>query len=160
MASRELPAAEETGSTILSGHGALVVGDSSPLTMLPQGTSLTFWTEHGNSISDALGDAIETGGNNSPQFPEAAGARSALPGSFVPNYTLYPPTGLNILGNPTTVTSPTSLGNLLQPGMGNVNWAACRNVITRKSTNMYFQDLTPYTYLNREPDTNLLTADG
>ncbi len=28
----------------------------------------------------------------------------------------------------------------------------------RKSTNMYFQDLTPYTYLNREPDTNLLAV--
>jgi hypothetical protein len=64
------------------------------------------------------------------QFPEAAGARSYLPGSVVPNYTLYPPTGLNIMGNPTTVASPTSLSSLLRPGMGNVNWAACREVIS------------------------------
>lgn len=109
----------------------LVVGDSSPVTVLPQGTSLTFWTEHGNTIPDALGNAIETGGNITvEQFPEAAGARSYLPGSVVPNYTLYPPTGLNIMGNPITVTSPTSLSSLLQPGMGNVNWAACRSVIS------------------------------
>ncbi len=128
---RTTTAADETGSTVLSGHGALVVGDSSPVTILPEGTSLTFWTEHGNSISDALGNAIETGGQITvEQFPEAAGARSYLPGSVVPDYTLYPPTGLNVFGNPTTVTSPTSLSSLLQPGMGNVNWAACRSVIT------------------------------
>jgi hypothetical protein len=123
-------AAEETGSTVLSGRGALVAGDSSPVTVLPQGTSLTLWTEHGNSISDALGNVIETGGNITlEQFLEAAGARSYLPGSVVPNYTLYPPTGLNIIGNPIAVGSPTSLSSLLQPGMGNVNWAACRTII-------------------------------
>ena len=124
--------AAETGvnPNILSGHGALIVGDSSPVTVLPPGTSLTFWTEHGQPISDALGNAIETGGQVTiEQFPRAAGARSYLPGSVVPNYTLYPPTGLNILGNPTTVTSPTRLGDLLMSGMGNVNWAACRSVI-------------------------------
>jgi RHS repeat-associated protein len=46
---------------ILSGHGGLLVGDSSPVTTVPQGTSITFWTAHGNGISDALGNAIETG---------------------------------------------------------------------------------------------------
>jgi hypothetical protein len=43
----------------------------------------------------------------------------------MPNYTLSPPTGLNIMGNPTTVTAPTQLSNLVGPGMGNVQWAAC-----------------------------------
>jgi RHS repeat-associated protein len=131
-AAAETTVAEETGSTVLSGHGALVVGDFSPITVVPRGTSLTFWTEHGNAISDALGNAIETGKQITvEQFPEAKGACSYLPGSVVPDYTLYPPTGLNILGNPTTVLSPTRLGNLLRPGMGNVNWAACRTVITQ-----------------------------
>jgi RHS repeat-associated protein len=123
------PAANQT---VLSGHGGLVVGDSSPVTTVPQGTSLTFWTSHGNGISDALGNAVETGAPITlEQFPEAEGAASYLPGSTVPNYTLFPPDGLNILGNPTTVSTPTSLNTLLQPNMGNVNWAACRSIIVK-----------------------------
>jgi YD repeat-containing protein len=118
--------------TVLSGHGGLVVGDSSPITTVPQGTSLTFWTSHGNGISDALGNAIETGAPITiQQFPEVEGAASYLPGSTVPNYTLFPPDGLNILGNPTTVSAPTSLNTLLQPNMGNINWAACRSIIAK-----------------------------
>jgi RHS repeat-associated protein len=119
-------------ANILSGHGGLLVGDSSPVTTVPQGTSFTVWTEHGNTISDALGNAIETGRNITlNEFPEAAGARSYLPGSVVPDYTLAPPFNptLNILGNPTTVATPTPLSQLLQPGMGNVNWAACLSVV-------------------------------
>ena len=116
---------------ILSGHGGLVVGDSSPVTIVPQGTSVTFWTEHGSPISDALGNAIETGQNVTlNQFPGAAGAQTYLPGSVVPNYTLFPPTDLTIMGSPTTVTVPTSLSSLLRPGMGNVDWAACRVVVS------------------------------
>lgn len=46
---------------ILSGHGALVVGDASPVLRVPLGTSVPVWTEHGNTISDLLGNAIETG---------------------------------------------------------------------------------------------------
>lgn len=132
------PVAPDTGMdpNILSGHGGLVVGDSSPVLQVPSGTSVTVWTEHGNTISDALGNAIETGGNITiDQFPEAAGARSYLPGSFMPNYTLYPPdwngVQLNILGNPTTVVTPTPLGNLIGPGLGNVNWAGCLEVVPK-----------------------------
>jgi hypothetical protein len=47
------------------------------------------------------------------------GARSYLPGSQVPNLTLYPPTGLKYIGNPITVSAPTTLNNLLVRNMGN-----------------------------------------
>lgn len=77
------------------------------------------------SLGDSLGNAIETGGNLQPFAAEMIGGRSFLPGAQVPNLTLYPPTGLTIMGNPTTVTTPTPLGNLLRPNMGNVRWAAC-----------------------------------
>ncbi len=119
-------AAVQTGMNpnILSGHGAYDEADGE-LTV-PEGTSVTVWTAHGNTISDALGNAIETGGEITPEaFPEVEGARSYLPGSNMPNYTLYAPTGLNIMGNPTTVTQATPLSALVSPGMGNVQWAAC-----------------------------------
>jgi len=74
-----------------------------------------------------LGNAIETGGEISADaFPEIEGAHTYLPGSYIPDYSLLPPDGLNILGNPTTVASPTPLSKLLSPGMGNIQWAACR----------------------------------
>jgi hypothetical protein len=61
---------------------------------------------------------------------EASGAAESrrLPGSEMPNLTLYPPDGLALMGNPTTVTTPTNLDQLLSPDMGNVQWAACCNV--------------------------------
>ena len=114
------------GGTILSGHGELVAGEFSPVLQVPEGTSITVWTGHGGVISDALGNAIETGGPiNMSLYPEIEGAQTYLPGSFMPNYTLSPPTGLNIMGSPITIGAPTQLSGLVQPGMGNVQWAAC-----------------------------------
>jgi putative adhesin Stv-like protein len=43
----------------------------------------------------------------------------------MPNYTLGPPHGLNIQGNPITVTGDTQLSQLVQPNMGSTHWAAC-----------------------------------
>jgi hypothetical protein len=116
---------------VLSGHGAYI--DGAGTTTVPRGTSLTTWTEHGNTISDSLGNAIESGQFGSIDFnrfgPQLEGARTYLPGSQVPNYTLFPPEGLNIVGNPTTVSQPTMLNHLLRRNMGNVNWAACQECI-------------------------------
>ena len=117
-------------STVLSGHGALVVGEYSPVMRVPAGTSVTVWTEHGNTISDALGNAIETGGPiNAQLYPEIDGARTYLPGSFMPDYTLFPPTKLRIMGSPVTVGSPTALSSLVRANMGRVQWAACVEVL-------------------------------
>ncbi|HEV2330105.1 MAG TPA: DUF6531 domain-containing protein [Verrucomicrobiae bacterium] len=129
----DVGSAGSSNPNVLSGHGGLIVDDSSPITTVPQGTSITFWTSHGNVISDALGNAVEQGVPVTlEQFPEAEGAVSYLPGASVPDYTLFPPEGLNIVGNPTTVSTPTSLSTLLKPNMGNVNWAACRSVVPVK----------------------------
>ena len=114
---------------VLSGHGAFVEGSGSA--MVPEGTSLTVWTEHGKTITDKLGNYIELGKPiNFAEFgEEVAGAKSYLPGAKVPNYTLFPPEGLNIVGNPITVQAPTPLATLLEENMGNVNWAACQECI-------------------------------
>lgn len=106
---------------ILSGHGGIAAGDTAT-TVIPEGTSVRFYSPHDTSIYDSVGNAIESGAPPPPVQVSRAG-------EAVPDYTLFPPDGLNIVGNPTTVTSPTRLSSLLGPNMGDVDWAACRNVV-------------------------------
>ncbi len=106
---------------VFSGHGGIRAGDGVPVTV-PEGTSLHMYSRHGEPISDALGNKIETG---SPTPVEVYG-----PGEKLPNYTLFEPDGLSIEGIPrnVTVSSPVNLSELLGPNMGRVHWAACRSV--------------------------------
>ncbi len=112
-----------TGSSrvVLSGHGGY--DSTNGTTTIPKGTTLHTYAPLGQTITDKLGNSIETGIVNSGKYIFGPGAK-------VPNLTLYPPTGLTILNNPTTVNSPTLLSNLLAPNMGDVHWAACL-VLTR-----------------------------
>jgi hypothetical protein len=109
---------------VLSGHGGIHPGDSTPVTV-PEGTSITMYGPHGEPITDELGNKIETG---SPAPLEVYG-----PGEQLPDYWLIPPKGLTILGFPRTVIvdSPTKLSDLLAPNMERIHWAACRVVRTR-----------------------------
>jgi len=109
---------------VLSGHGAIASGDTSMVT-IPQGTTLHMYSNHGTTISDRLGNRIETG-SPTPLHTFKAGDQ-------VPDYYLFPPGGgglpkLNIKGSPVTVTGPTRLSDLLKPNMDSVHWAACREV--------------------------------
>ncbi|MFI6275844.1 putative adhesin [Streptomyces sp. NPDC050988] len=107
---------------VLSGHGGIRAGDGTSVTV-PEGTSVSMYSRHGEPISDALGNRIETG---NPSALEVYG-----PGEQLPDYSLFPPDGLNILGTPrnVTATGETPLSELLRPNMGSVHWAACRSVI-------------------------------
>jgi hypothetical protein len=78
------------------------------------------YAQHGSSITDGLGNLIESAGDTSGVY-----SRTFYPGEQVPNYTIYPPDGLNILGTPLTVTSPTRISELIREGMGNVHLAVC-----------------------------------
>ena len=104
--------------TVFSGHGGYVPGSGT--TTIPSGTSLTLYSSPGGSISDALGNAIELG-----QVPSSVFSTTHVPGDVVPNYTLFPPGGLRIMGAPETVSSPAQLSSLLRPNMGPCHWAAC-----------------------------------
>ena len=108
------------GQRVLSGHGGIGAGDTAT-TQIPEGTSVEFFSPHGTTILDSLGNAIETTTTVSP-------VETAGPGTVVPDYWLYPPGALNIMGNGETVTVATRLSELLQPNMGKVAWAACRSV--------------------------------
>lgn len=109
-----------TDGTVFSGHGEYNAVDG--YTTVPDGTSVTMFSKWGGVITDELGNAIENGEVPSGTFMDTAG-----PGDTIPNYTLDEPGGLNIdySCNPITVTSPTTLDSLLQPGMGDTYWAAC-----------------------------------
>ena len=63
---------------------------------------------------------IETGGDTSGVY-----SKTFYSGDSGPDYTIYPPDGLNIMGNPLTVLSPTRLSELLTEDMGDVHLAIC-----------------------------------
>ncbi|MFI7278003.1 putative adhesin [Streptomyces sp. NPDC049879] len=108
------------GQIVLSGHGGIGAADPSLVTV-PEGTWLHFYSRHGESIDNFLGNRIE--------MANPVPVRVWGPGSRVPDYHLYPPDGLSLVGAPRTVTEPTRLSALIGPNMGPVHWAACRSVL-------------------------------
>lgn len=122
---RSVPAAASTpegmgpdGRIKFSGHGGWDPRDG--YATVPEGTSFTVYGEHGSTISDRLGNLIETGGDTSRVYSNTFHA-----GERVPDYTLHPPDGLDIKGSPLTVSEPTRISDLLRPHQGDVDFAAC-----------------------------------
>jgi hypothetical protein len=113
-----VPALPPAPRVVLSGHGGFVPG--SGLTAVPEGTSVTTYSRLGGSITDELGNAVEL-----KQVPPGVYSKTYLPGQSMPNYTLSPPTGLKILGEPQTVSVDTPLSQLLKANMGECHFAAC-----------------------------------
>ncbi|MEU8106475.1 putative adhesin [Nonomuraea muscovyensis] len=106
------------GQLVLSGHGSYKKKNGD--TTVPRGTTICFYAPHGASITDRLGNAIETG------RPGVKPVTTYLAGDQVPNYTLHWPGELEIKGTPQTVFFSKTLSELLQPNMGRVHWAACQ----------------------------------
>jgi hypothetical protein len=123
-----------TNVTVFSGHGSYEIG--SGIHTIPDGTYLTTFSKFGSTISDPLGNVIETGGDLSKVYKRTYG-----PGDRIPNYTLHPPDGLDIQGSPVTVTKSKKLSELLEPDMGECSWAACTwNPKAAKADIMYSKD--------------------
>ncbi|ETZ53971.1 putative nAD(+)--arginine ADP-ribosyltransferase Mav [Mycobacterium avium MAV_120709_2344] len=102
----------------ISGHGSYDPGNGAFL--VPEGSSITTFAEHGSTITDSLGNLIETGGDTSGVYSKTFHA-----GESIPNYTIHPPDGLKILGSPLTVERPTLISELIRENMGHVNLAVC-----------------------------------
>ncbi|GII86532.1 hypothetical protein Ssi03_45220 [Sphaerisporangium siamense] len=102
-----------------TGHGEYRVGSGE--TIVPEGTSVYVYAEHGGKIPDIVGLGIETGTGRKP-------VRIYGPGESIPNYTLKPPVGLTIRQGSHTVDTATSLSELLKRKMGACHWAACQEV--------------------------------
>lgn len=112
----EIPGTQ--GWRAISGHGDYVPDNGH--TFAPRGTTVTIYAKHGSTITDELGNLIETGGDTSGVYSE-----TFVPGEPIRDYTIYPPDGLNIMGTPQTVLHPTRLSELLSENMGSVHLAIC-----------------------------------
>ena len=112
------------GEDVLSGHGYIATGDATTATV-PPGTTVNFYVRHGGTLYDADANPVETGVN--PMAPvEVAG-----PGAQVPDYWLdAPDASIHLEGNPTTVSQPMRLSQILEPNQGTVHWASCREEFT------------------------------
>lgn len=102
----------------ISGHGSY--DPDNGLFVVPKGSSITTFAEHGSTITDSLGNLIESGGDTSGVFSQTFHA-----GEQIPNYTIHPPDGLNILGSPLTVMESTLISELIHEGMGDIDLAVC-----------------------------------
>ncbi|TDC73500.1 putative adhesin [Streptomyces hainanensis] len=102
---------------VFYGHGGVETNYS--VFTVPEGTSVHFYSRHGEVIYNDLGLRIV--------MANPAPVRVWGPGSQIPDYILFPPGNLPVIGNPRIVAEPVRLSSLLQPNMGNVHWSACRS---------------------------------
>ncbi|WP_326598225.1 putative adhesin [Streptomyces sp. NBC_01803] len=123
-ATRVFEGGRPDGQTVFAGHGFLERGAGD--FVVPEGTSIAFYADHGEALHGLDGVAVEGGvypGNAVEVF------RS---GDVIPNYTLAAPQspsgGFSVFESSTTVADRTRLSDLLSSNMGDVHWAACREL--------------------------------
>jgi hypothetical protein len=106
---------------------------SGGFTTVPEGTTITFYAVRGQKIGNDLGVAIQLRRLNPHQFRV-----TYYPGDKIPNYALLPPGNLTDTKRlkpgvkAIVVDKPTSLKEILKPGMGAVHWGACQTALDVK----------------------------
>jgi len=83
------------------------------------------WSQEGEGLKNSAGLLIEQGRYEEIDIALIEGARTYLPGSEVPNYTLMAPNDLPVYANSITVEDATFLSDLLRDRLGHFDWAAC-----------------------------------
>jgi hypothetical protein len=119
-------------TVVLSGHGGFDTKTNPPWVTVPNGATIYFYTDNLKALLDPIGGAIES---MSAALKQANPSQVVNAGESCPNYTLYPPDGLNILDSPGdvdqyTANGPVTLSEMIANGIitGDVYWAACRVV--------------------------------
>ncbi|WP_234334925.1 putative adhesin [Streptomyces sp. NRRL S-118] len=114
------------GQTVFHGHGSWRPENGT--TVVPPGTWLHLYEEHGYTITRQKGMSISgPGGHRNTPW------QIAKPGDEIPNYTLAPlGPGFFFRNGSTVVDQRTPLSDLLKPNMGVCHWAACRGNKTRR----------------------------
>ncbi|MDK1473071.1 hypothetical protein QNO07_06490 [Streptomyces sp. 549] len=125
-ATRVFAGGRADGQTVLAGHGFLE--SRAGVLTVPPGTSISFYVQHGERIPGLNGVAVESG-----VYPKGGYVETFHAGDQIPNYTLGSPQarlgeGFSVMEESTTVANRTKLSELLRPGMGEIHWAACREV--------------------------------
>ncbi|WP_059010483.1 WXG100 family type VII secretion target [Streptomyces specialis] len=124
-ATRVFAGGRPDGQTVFAGHGFLERGAGD--FVVPEGTSISFYANHGEALNGLDGVAVEGG-----VYPGGA-VEVFNAGDVVPNYTLAAPQspsgGFSVFENSTTVANRTNLSDLLGSNMGDVHWAACRELM-------------------------------
>ncbi|MFF0504640.1 putative adhesin [Streptomyces fimicarius] len=112
----------DDGSTVLSGHGKYDLRNGAGLISVPEGTTVQFYSQHGQGVSDSFAGRVERGENGSemlegkrkkrdiepvsdsegdePEMPPELAKLTYGPGEAMPDYSLFHPVGLHIHGNP------------------------------------------------------------
>ena len=134
MAGNTLGRSFAADGTVLSGHGGIPgtpvrdipgIGIPSNHMVVPEGVRIRMYGAEGDTILDSLGNQIERQ-MRWPFRPPTVDVYG--PGDVIPEHVLYPPTpDLDIINNPVTVSTATSLADLITPNGGTYDWAACRN---------------------------------
>ncbi|WP_431043422.1 putative adhesin [Streptomyces sp. P1-3] len=123
-ATRVFAGGRPDGETVFAGHGYLRRGSGE--TVVPEGTTISFYVPDGDRIPGLNGLAVESG-----VYPEGGYVVKYEAGERIPDYTLAAPEGtfgmsFSIMEGSVTVAERTLLSKLLKPNMGSVHWAACR----------------------------------
>ncbi|MEU1784128.1 putative adhesin [Streptomyces abikoensis] len=124
-ATRVFEGGRPDGQTVLAGHGYLRRG-AGEMTV-PPGTTISFYVPHGDLLPGLNGLTVEAG-----IYPGGY-VETFRPGETIPDYTLDAPAagmggGFSVFEKSTTVSERTPLSQILKPSMGDVHWAACRDI--------------------------------
>ncbi|MCQ4045977.1 putative adhesin [Streptantibioticus rubrisoli] len=124
-ATRVFAGGRADGQTVFAGHGFMerTAGEFT----VPHGTTISFYVPHGDLLPGLNGVAVEAG-----VYPGGF-VETFHPGDVIPDYTLAAPSAglggsFSVMENSVTVTERTRLSELLKEGMGDVHWAACREL--------------------------------
>ena len=127
-----------------AGHGMNNGGEFT----LPEGTSLSVWQQDNRKLPEFIARAIEDGNyealakiasKNKKVAEILEGAKTYLPGSTVPDYMLLrPDRTISVRRNSMTVGRAHYLSDMIEPGMGNLDWAACTECAIQAIKNQLF----------------------
>ncbi|WP_283241018.1 RHS repeat-associated core domain-containing protein, partial [Pseudoalteromonas sp. S3178] len=115
---------------VFAGHGII---DETKSAIVPVGSTLTVYAFNGATITDDLGQLIESGGSlNSDVYKKVYVAGDVIPGYVL----LDNPGDIELLDSSVQVSKPTDISELLAENVGDCHWAACASIFGHENENV------------------------
>ncbi|TMP72020.1 sugar-binding protein [Pseudoalteromonas sp. S1609] len=115
---------------VFAGHGII---DETKSAIVPVGSTLTVYAFNGATITDDLGQLIESGGSlNSNVYKKVYVAGDVIPGYVL----LDNPGDIELLDSSVQVSKPTDISELLAENVGDCHWAACASIFGHENENV------------------------